>query len=314
MLDSVDVSLLAVLQEDGRASYQTLADRVGLSRTAVRSRVHRLLESGIVTIVGAVHPAVCGLDADAWLLVRAQGDPVLAARALSARTAVYASQVTTGNHDVVARIRARDDAALVAEVDEIRDEERVQAVSVFRTVTTVRDTQAIAALYEPCPLDPVDWELLALLQRDVRGSFVRLSQAVGLSRAATRTRVSALLQSGIIRVVAVADPRTMGQAVSAGFGLTITAGARQTTARVAMVPGVRALARGWGPYDVLGEITASSPPVLATSLSEIGAIAGVAACTSWSVLEVVATPAPVDVSAERQVITTVPDPRAQTVC
>ena len=38
MLDAVDAVLVRELQRDGRATFQALADRVGLSRTAVRAR------------------------------------------------------------------------------------------------------------------------------------------------------------------------------------------------------------------------------------------------------------------------------------
>ncbi|MFC6929732.1 AsnC family transcriptional regulator [Actinomadura yumaensis] len=37
--DDTDIALLALLQQDGRATYQELADRVRLSRTAARARV-----------------------------------------------------------------------------------------------------------------------------------------------------------------------------------------------------------------------------------------------------------------------------------
>ena len=52
-LDAIDRRILALLSADGRASYQSVADRVGLSRPAVMERVKRLEESGYITGYGA---------------------------------------------------------------------------------------------------------------------------------------------------------------------------------------------------------------------------------------------------------------------
>ena len=48
LLDTTGLALLRLLAEDGRASYQSLADEVGLSRPAVMERVKRFEEQGII--------------------------------------------------------------------------------------------------------------------------------------------------------------------------------------------------------------------------------------------------------------------------
>ncbi|MGH9197943.1 MAG: Lrp/AsnC family transcriptional regulator, partial [Acidimicrobiia bacterium] len=45
-LDPTSRHILRILASDGRASYQAIADEVGLSRPAVMERVKRLEESG----------------------------------------------------------------------------------------------------------------------------------------------------------------------------------------------------------------------------------------------------------------------------
>lgn len=52
-LDAIDRRILGLLAADGRASYQSVADSVGLSRPAVMERVKRLEESGYITGYGA---------------------------------------------------------------------------------------------------------------------------------------------------------------------------------------------------------------------------------------------------------------------
>jgi Lrp/AsnC family leucine-responsive transcriptional regulator len=47
--DDVNRAIVAALAQDGRASYQAIADQVGLSRPAVMERVKRLEEQGVIT-------------------------------------------------------------------------------------------------------------------------------------------------------------------------------------------------------------------------------------------------------------------------
>ena len=47
-LDSVDEAILDILREDGRCSYSEIAERVHLSRVAVRERINPMKENGII--------------------------------------------------------------------------------------------------------------------------------------------------------------------------------------------------------------------------------------------------------------------------
>ncbi|PSK96601.1 DNA-binding Lrp family transcriptional regulator [Murinocardiopsis flavida] len=58
--DPVDLHLLKLLQDDGRSSFAELAGRVGLSAGAVRSRVLRLLDGGVVRVTALVDPMAAG--------------------------------------------------------------------------------------------------------------------------------------------------------------------------------------------------------------------------------------------------------------
>ena len=69
--DAVDRRLLALLVENGRASYQGLADEVGLSRPAVMERVKRLETAGIITGYSAqLDRAKAGVPVTAFVAVR----------------------------------------------------------------------------------------------------------------------------------------------------------------------------------------------------------------------------------------------------
>jgi Lrp/AsnC family leucine-responsive transcriptional regulator len=70
-LDQVDRRILRALQVDGRTTYDTLAEQVGLSPSAVLRRVKRLEESGaIAAYVALVPPERVGLALTAYINVR----------------------------------------------------------------------------------------------------------------------------------------------------------------------------------------------------------------------------------------------------
>ena len=60
--DDIDKALVTALQRNGRESYAALAKIVGLSEAAVRQRVQRLLDDGVVQIVGVTDPMVMGFQ------------------------------------------------------------------------------------------------------------------------------------------------------------------------------------------------------------------------------------------------------------
>ena len=70
-LDKLDRQILRSLQADGRATYDQLAEQVGLSPSAVLRRVKRLEESGVIDrYVALVRPESVGLGLTAYITVR----------------------------------------------------------------------------------------------------------------------------------------------------------------------------------------------------------------------------------------------------
>jgi DNA-binding Lrp family transcriptional regulator len=73
-LDDVSKAIIEQLQEDGRQSYATIAKQVGLSEAAVRQRVQRLLDSGVMQIVAVTDPLQVGFRRQAMIGIRVDGD------------------------------------------------------------------------------------------------------------------------------------------------------------------------------------------------------------------------------------------------
>jgi len=59
-LDELAKAIIEQLQQDGRRSYAVIAASVGLSEAAVRQRVQRLTDSGVVQIVAVTDPLQVG--------------------------------------------------------------------------------------------------------------------------------------------------------------------------------------------------------------------------------------------------------------
>ena len=296
-LDAVDATLVRELQLNGRASVQALADTVGLSRTATRARVQQLLATGVVRVVGIVHAAVAGIPALAHVSVAVEGPTGELVRDVAARpAATYVSRVA-GQYAVIVELRARDDAALTAELDWLRARPEVRRVEVFRCASTVRDAYAMVRDLEPVALDAVDWRLLQELQRDGRASYALLAGRVGLSQAATRARVVRLVSSGTVHISGLVDSDALGVREGVGLGLRARGNARDAAVAVARLPGLNYVVTGFGRFDVVCGADAPVRARLIDIVEAARALPDVREVEAWYHLELVKESYAVDLEA-----------------
>jgi Lrp/AsnC family transcriptional regulator for asnA, asnC and gidA len=73
-MDDIDRAILRELQVDGRIPYADLGPKVGLSPSAARHRLQRLIDSHAVQVVGVTDPMTMGQQAMALLGLRVDGD------------------------------------------------------------------------------------------------------------------------------------------------------------------------------------------------------------------------------------------------
>src|SRR5262245_43096511 len=66
-LDAIDLTIIKILQNDGRAAFTAIAKQLGISEGAVRNRVGQLIESKILRIIGVADPMALGYDAYAMI-------------------------------------------------------------------------------------------------------------------------------------------------------------------------------------------------------------------------------------------------------
>src|SRR5215475_12012493 len=83
-LDEISKQIIEQLQADGRRSYAAIGKAVGLSEAAVRQRVQRLHEAGIISVVAVTDPIKLGFRRQAMIGLRCDGDPQQVAEELAA--------------------------------------------------------------------------------------------------------------------------------------------------------------------------------------------------------------------------------------
>jgi Lrp/AsnC family transcriptional regulator for asnA, asnC and gidA len=131
-LDDVSKAIIEQLQEDGRRPYASIGKAVGLSEAAVRQRVQRLQDAGIMQIVAVTDPLQVGFSRAAMVGVHVEGDVEAVADTLAAMPEVDYLVVCAGSFDVLAEIVAEDDDHLLELISRrIRDIEGVRSTETF---------------------------------------------------------------------------------------------------------------------------------------------------------------------------------------
>ena len=87
LLDDVSMQIIRELQRDGRRPYTSIAKTIGLSEAAVRQRVQRLLDAGVMQIVAVTDPLRVGFHRQAMVGVKVDGDVRELATAINAAAA-----------------------------------------------------------------------------------------------------------------------------------------------------------------------------------------------------------------------------------
>src|SRR6478609_12062542 len=72
-LDEVSKAIIEQLQQDGRRSYAAIGKVVGLSEAAVRQRVQRLIDGGVMQVVAVTDPLELGFARQAMVGIRVVG-------------------------------------------------------------------------------------------------------------------------------------------------------------------------------------------------------------------------------------------------
>jgi len=113
VLDDVSKAIIEQLQDDGRRSYGAIGQAVGLSEAAVRQRVQRLIDAGVMQIVAVTDPMQVGFPRAAMIGISVTGNLDAAAAAIEDLPEVNYLVICAGSFDILAEVVAEDDDHLL---------------------------------------------------------------------------------------------------------------------------------------------------------------------------------------------------------
>jgi len=106
--------ILSVLEEDAQASYAEISDRAGVSKPTVRKYIQQMEEEGVIVGYSAeVDPKKLSGQSIAIVGIEVESERyVEVTRALKGMDAIEALYTSSGDHMLMAEVRARDGDAL----------------------------------------------------------------------------------------------------------------------------------------------------------------------------------------------------------
>lgn len=292
-LDAVDEQLVRALQRDARAPYEALARMVGLARSSTKVRVQRLVDEGGLRLVGAIHPAVFGLNQLGHVIVETDGPAQPVAEQVAELEETSFVTTTTGRFAVSAELRtgSRDEfsrgLARIQEVGGIRSAQVVTYLQIWKDPYFPPGPLESPGPVGEVELDACDHALLERLRVDGRASYADLAGVAGLSAGATRIRVRRLLETGIVHTGALVRLAPLSSTHTVGFALAIRGEAEPVARRIVEFDEVDCLTTGLGWCDAIGTIRAGSYDGVFATLERLRALPGVRVVESWTHLRAV---------------------------
>ena len=145
VVDEIDRAIIEQLQADGRLPYTRLGSAVGLSEAAVRQRVQRLLDAGVMQVVAVTDPLSLGMRRVAMIGIRAEGDVMVIADQVSALQDAEYVVITAGSFDILAEVVSEDDERLLDLTNRIRAIPGVRSTESFIYLRLAKQTYAWGA-------------------------------------------------------------------------------------------------------------------------------------------------------------------------
>jgi len=294
-LSEVDHGLIRALRADGRESFRSLAESLGITQRQVRKRVKELSDAGVLTVTVVANPAVLGYRAVGIVALRARGRRLTEiADDVAAIDTVDYVNVTAGRFQLFAQVVAEnlEDLNNTAE-DVILKVPGVDSLELFPyrhlhyQATLSGPPSAVVALPrtdQPIDLDGLDRAIIAELSEDGRLPLSQVATTVGTSETQVRRRLKRLTDHGAIRIVAAVNPLSHGYETIARLAVVVAGGHRadEVAEALAHIPTITYVAVCTGRYDIFCEAVCVSMFELDALLDEqVQAVEGILRCETF---------------------------------
>jgi Lrp/AsnC family transcriptional regulator for asnA, asnC and gidA len=141
-IDGISKQIIEQLQQDGRRSYAAIGKAVGLSEAAVRQRVQRLIETGIMQIVGVTDPLMLGFSRQAMIAIKCEGDLEMVADHLADMDKIDYVVITAGSFDILVELVCESDDEMLEMLNRIRSVPSVTSTESFVYLKLRKQTYA----------------------------------------------------------------------------------------------------------------------------------------------------------------------------
>lgn len=131
LLDNASKAIIGELQKDGRKSFSEIGKSVGLSETAVRQRVQKLLDANTMQIVAVTDPLQLGFMRQAMIGIKVDGDAQDVAKQLELLPETTYVVLTAGSFDVLTEVLCESDDDLITLINA-----KIRPIQAVRTLET----------------------------------------------------------------------------------------------------------------------------------------------------------------------------------
>lgn len=141
-VSALDKRIIEHLQQDGRRPFTQIAADLGVSEAAVRARTNRLVERGVMQIVGVTDPLRLGFQQMAMIGVRCASNRLMAvAEAAAEFPEVDYVVITAGSYDMlVETVHPDNESLLQFLVTKLRAIDGVSSTETFMYLRMVKQT------------------------------------------------------------------------------------------------------------------------------------------------------------------------------
>lgn len=308
-LTDLDRRLIQHLQRDGRASYASLATELRTSEKIVRSRVLSLLSSGVIDITTVADPRALGYRYVAMIGVRTVAATMtdVADRLANLEGVDYVIS-TMGRYDLIVEVfcRTLNDFRRVIE-EGIQATPGVLEVEPYLFLSLTYQEGAFEVAHAKnerrgrlsgtarIELDDVDVGIVNLLNADGRTPFRAIAGELEISETQVRRRVARMQDAGVLRIMAITNPMSMGFETVALTGIVVAPPTRTQDVADALseLASVTYVAICAGRFDLWIELVCSDmDEFLQVMDDKIRSIPGVAQLESFIYLDLRYRPVP----------------------
>lgn len=294
-LDELDFRIIALLQQDGRASFARMAQALGSAVATVRQRYERLAREGYIRTVALVDPARLGRGVVSHLEIGTVGEAEQVVDHLRDVDEIAWLAIGLDYQTVYAQLSTASNATLVALLNErIRPAPGIASISSSIQLRSWSPTFRYAG--SPIPVRPepageeapwagnddyacvddIDRGLLECLEMDARMTVTAMTERVGLSVPATRQRLMKLLANGTARIRVRPDPLS-DKIMPIRLNIFIDCDSSLAAQRLAALPHVTYIMESTGPAILRMELLCFDEAHLRSSYLAVCAVPGVAA-------------------------------------